>query len=168
MNLQRLNYGWVLLLVPLILLSQPVYSVGEVESDASIAAESISLSVDFGNGTIVQFTNLNGSTVLEVTSALLDVQVQWYGPIAYIRSIEGITGEGQYGWEYWVNGEFASVGVNLYFLEDGDSIEWVYSGPDSQPQTREDPTLLPGAASVAIAGFGFIALVYIQTSRRLG
>jgi hypothetical protein len=145
-------------------MSLPVISYGE-NSDTIIAAEGISLSVDFGNGTIIQFNNLNGSTVLEVTLAALDVQVQWYGPLAYVRSIEGIVSEGQYGWEYWVNGEFASVAVNLHTLEDSDMIEWVYSAPDPQP--LQDPSLLPGVSIVSFAGIGFIVIVYVQTSRRL-
>ncbi|MFW9982744.1 MAG: DUF4430 domain-containing protein [Candidatus Thorarchaeota archaeon] len=153
------------MLVPLILLSQPAISVGELESDAIIAAESISLSVDFGNGTTAFFDNLTGSNVLEVTSIALNVEVQWYGPLAYVRGIEGIIGEGVHGWEYWVNGEFASVAVNLYTLEDHDSVEWIYTSPE--PQNLPDPSLVPGASFVLIAGIGFIALVYVQTSRRL-
>jgi hypothetical protein len=113
----------------------------------------------------LEFNDLNGSTVLDVTSEVVNVQVQWYGPFAYIRGIEGIVGEGQNGWQYWVNGEFASIAVNLYSLEDGDTVDWVYSGPVSQSQ--EDPTLLPGTLFVSIFGLGFIAMVYFQTTRRL-
>jgi hypothetical protein len=147
-------------------------------TDTIIAAEGISVSVDFGNGTIlefdnlsgttvlnVEFDNLSGTTVLNVTSEVLNVQIDWYGPFGYIRGIEGVVGAGQTGWQYWVNGVFASVAVNLYFLNDGDSLEWVYSGPVTQ--TQEDPTLIPGAAVVSISALGFIAIVYIQTSRRL-
>ena len=164
--MRHVKYLWILAIIPLILLSLPVDSRGE-SSDAIIAAEGVSVSVDFGNGTMIQFDDLNGTTVLEVTSAILEVQVQWYGPLAYVRAIEGVVGEGQYGWQYWVNGEFASVAVNLYTLEDSDTIEWVYSGSDSQPQPQQDPTLLTGAALVSVAAIGFIVIVYIQTSRRL-
>jgi hypothetical protein len=134
-------------------------------TDTIIAAEGISVSVDFGNGTILEFDNLSGTTVLNVTSEVLNVQIDWYGPFGYIRGIEGVVGAGQTGWQYWVNGVFASVAVNLYFLNDGDSLEWVYSGPVTQIQ--EDPTLIPGATVVSISALGFIAIVYIQTSRRL-
>ncbi len=166
MNLHDWKYWWLLAIIPLILLNIPVNSHAE-NSEAIIAAEGISLSVDFGNGTIISFNNLNGSTVLDVTSAMVEVQVQWYGPLAYIREIEGIVGEGQHGWKYWVNGEFASIAVNLYTLENGDAIEWVYSGPSAETQSQEDPTLLPGASIVSTAGLGFILIVYIHTSRRL-
>lgn len=165
MNLCRVNNWWVLSLISLLLVIQPVGVLAESEPDTVIAAEGISVSIDFGNGTILEFDNLSGSTVLDVTSEVANVQVQWYGPLAYIRSIEEIVGEGQNGWQYWVNGEFASIAVNLYSLADGDTVDWIYSGPVSQSQ--EDPTLLPGTLFVSISGLGFIALVYIQTTRRL-
>ena len=80
-------------------------------SEVIVAAEEITLTVDFGNGTTLEFSNLNGSNVLDVTSEVLNVQVQWYGPLAYIRGIEGVVGQGEYGWQYWVNGEFASASI---------------------------------------------------------
>jgi hypothetical protein len=135
-------------------------------SDEAIpAAEGITLTVDFGNGTIRDYHNLNGSTVLEVTSSVLDVEVQWYGPLAYIRGIEGLVGEGAEGWEYWVNGEFASIAVNLYSLEDNDILLWKYTSPE--PQSQYDPTFIPGVFFVSLSGVGFIAIVYVQTSRRI-
>jgi hypothetical protein len=73
-------------------------SHAQSNSGAIIAAEGITLSVDFGNGTIIEFNDLNGSNVLDVTSNVLNIQIQWYGPLAYIRGIEGVVGEGQYGW----------------------------------------------------------------------
>ncbi|MHA1614239.1 MAG: DUF4430 domain-containing protein [Candidatus Thorarchaeota archaeon] len=163
--LRRVKYWWVLPLVPLLLLSLPVSSLGESSSDAIIAAEGLSLSVDFGNGTIISFSDLNGSTVFDVTSEVLNIQIQWYGPLVYIRGIEGVVAEGQYGWQYWVNDEFVSIAANLYSLEDGDTVSWIFSSPD--PETQQDPTLIPGVSIVSILGLGFIAVLYIQTSRKL-
>jgi hypothetical protein len=165
MNLQVEKIWWILPLIALFLVMPPVGALDEDTTSSVIAAEGISLSVDFGNGTLLEIDDLNGSTVLDVTSEVLTVELQWYGPLAYIRAIEGIASEGQNGWQYWVNGEFASIAVNLFSLENGDTVEWVYSGPVSQSQN--DPSLLPGALIVSISGLGFIAVVYIQTSRRL-
>ena len=134
-------------------------------SEAVIAAEGITLTIDFGNDTIKDFENLRGSTVLNVTASVLEVEVQWYGALAYIKAIEGLIGEGEYGWEYWVNNEFASLAVNLYSLEDGDTILWKYTSPEPQPQ--QDPTFIPGVIIVSVSGIGFIAIVYVQTSRRI-
>ncbi|MHA2153325.1 MAG: DUF4430 domain-containing protein [Candidatus Thorarchaeota archaeon] len=160
-----MKYRLLLLLIPIFLLVPSTGALRVRSTDTIIAAEGISVSVDFGNGTILEFDNLSGTTVLNVTSEVLNVQIDWYGPFGYIRGIEGVVGAGQTGWQYWVNGVFASVAVNLYFLNDGDSLEWVYSGPVTQIQ--EDPTLIPGATVVSISALGFIAIVYIQTSRRL-
>ncbi|MFW9962636.1 MAG: DUF4430 domain-containing protein [Candidatus Sifarchaeia archaeon] len=128
------------------------------------AAEGITLTVDFGNGTIREYNDLNGSTVLEVTSSVLEIEVQWFGPLAYIKGIEGLIGEGEYGWQYWVNGEFASTAVNLYSLEDGDTVAWVFSSPN--PRIQNDPTFFPGLTIILAAGLGFIAIVYVQTIKR--
>lgn len=165
MELKHVRSWWVLPLIALILVIQPIGVTGESDTGSVIAAEGISVSVDFGNGTTLVFNQLNGSSVLDVTTELLEVHIQWYGPLAYVRGIEGVIGAGENGWQYWVNGEFASIAVNLYLLSDGDTVEWVYSGPVSQ--TQEDPTLIPGALTVSISGIGFLAIVFIQTSRRL-
>lgn len=137
----------------------------QTDSEAIFAAEGITLTVDFGNGTTLEFSNLNGSNVLDVTSEVLSIQIQWYGPLAYIRGIEGVVGQGEYGWQYWVNGEFASTAVNLYSLDDSDTVSWVYSSP--APATQEDPSFIPGIVLVSASGFGFIAIVYVQTTRRI-
>jgi hypothetical protein len=134
-------------------------------SDVILAAEGIRLTIDFGNGTIREYDSLNGSTVLEVTKSVLDVEVQWFGSLAYIRAIEGLVGQGEYGWQFWVNGEFASIAVNQYSLHNDDNISWVYSTPVQQHQ--EDPSLVPGIIIVSASGLGFIAIVYVSTSRRI-
>ncbi|MFW9957257.1 MAG: DUF4430 domain-containing protein [Candidatus Odinarchaeota archaeon] len=163
LKLRKPSIMLVLILVIVMSLSNPSRVQGS--SDFVLAAERITLTIDFGNGTIREYNDLNGSTVLEVTSSVLDVDIQWFGTLAYIRGIEGFVGEGEYGWQFWVNGEFASVAVNLYTLEDNDTIEWVYSTPNPQPV--QDPTLIPGASIILISGIGFLAIVYVQSSRRL-
>ena len=155
----------ILVLVLIIVMSSSNSSRVHGRSEVILAAEGITLTVDFGNGTIREYNDLNGTTVLEVTSSVLDIEVEWFGPYAYIREIGGLVGEGQYGWQYWVNGEFASAAVNQYLLNDNDIVSWVYSTPTQQQQ--EDPSLVPGILLVSAAGFGFIAIVYVQTSRRI-
>ncbi len=159
----RCNLAVVMLLIVTILLSTP--STVSSSSEADTVAESVTLTIDFGNGTYREYYNLNGSTVLEVTSSVLEIDVQWFGPLAYIKGIEGLIGEGEYGWQYWVNGEFASIAVNLYSLENGDIVSWVFSSPT--PRTLSDPTFIPGLTIVLVSGFGFIAIVYVQTQRRI-
>lgn len=164
-TLRLARYGITVAVVMILVMSssesQPVHAASQLVT----AAEGVSLSIDFGNGTIREFYDLNGSTVLEVTSSVLEVDVQWFGSLAYIRGIEGVVGGGELGWQYWVNGQFATVAVNQYVLHDNDTISWVYSMASHQEQ--QDPSLIPGALVVLIAGLGFIAIVYIQTSKRI-
>jgi len=155
----------VLVIFSLVIVSIPTNTQAESAPDVILAADDIALTIDFGNGTNLQYSNLTGSTVLEVTSSIFDIAVEWYGPFAYVRGIEGLVGAGEYGWQYWVNNVFASSAVNLYTLDAGDHLLWRYSAP--VPQSQEDPTLLPGVVVVAASGFGFIAIVYVQTKRRL-
>ncbi len=152
-----------MLLTVAIILSIPL--AVSSSSEAVTAAESVTLTIDFGNGTYREYYNLNGSTVLEVTSSVLEIDVQWFGSLAYIKGIEGRIGEGEYGWQYWVNGEFASIAVNLYSLENRDIVSWVFSSPT--PRTLSDPTFIPGLTIILVSGFGFIAIVYVQTQRRI-
>ena len=140
-------------------------SLALADNENIVAAEGITLTIDFGNGTIISFENLNSSSVLEVTSSVLNVEVQWHGSLAYIQGIEGLVAVGASGWEYWVNGEFASTAVNLYLLEDGDTLLWKYTRPE--PQSQYDPSFIPGMIFVSLSGVGFIAIVYVQTSRRI-
>jgi len=156
-----ISIGIVLLVVTS--LSSIVHA--QSNSGAITSAKGITLTIDFGNGTIRNYQNLNGSTVLDVTSSVLNVEVNWYGPLAYIRGIEGLVGEGAEGWEYWVNGEFASIAVNLYTLQDNDVLLWKYTRPELK--SEYDPTFIPGVVFVLISGIGFIVIVYIQTSRRI-
>jgi hypothetical protein len=162
--LRPARYRVILVLVLITVMGLSKVSPVQANSTTIIAAEGITLTIDFGNGTIREYSNLNGSTVLDVTSSVLDVDVQWFGTLAYVRGIEGLVGEGKNGWQYWVNGQFASVAVNQYVLHNNDTILWKYSAP---PQLQQvDPSLVPGILFVLVAGLGFIAIVYIQTSRR--
>ena len=163
--MNRRGYVLNLVLALILVTSSLNTSLAQADTEHIEAAEGITLTIDFGNGTITIFDNLNGSSVLNVTSSVLDVDVQWHGSLAYIRGIEGLVGQGAEGWQYWVNGEFASIAVNLHLLEDGDSLLWKYTSPE--PQSQYDPTFIPGVIIVSLSGFGFIAIVYVQTLRRM-
>ena len=162
---RRQGYSLALAFIVVLTMSLAATVDAQAGNENIVAAQEITLSIDFGNGTTREYDSLNGSTVLDVTSSVLDVEVQWYGSFAYIRGIEGLVGVGDTGWEYWVNGEFASIAVNLYVLHDGDSILWKFTSP--QPQTQYDPTFIPGLIIVSLSGMGFLGIVYIQTSRRI-
>ncbi|MHA1949461.1 MAG: hypothetical protein ACW987_06280, partial [Candidatus Thorarchaeota archaeon] len=59
-----MKYRLLLLLIPIFLLVPSTGALRVRSTDTIIAAEGISVSVDFGNGTILEFDNLSGTTVL--------------------------------------------------------------------------------------------------------
>lgn len=50
-------------------------------------------------------------------------------PMPFVTSIEGVENEGAGGrnWQYWINGEYATVGIGEYEPEAGDEIEWRFA-----------------------------------------
>lgn len=133
---------------------------------ASPAATGITLIVDFGNGTVVNRTGLSGANVLEVTQGEFEVEVDWYGPLAFVTAIDGLSSSGTNQWQYWVNGQYASSACNYYQLDEMDSIVWNRTGSAyTGTSTGGGETLI---AISLVAGFGLavLALLYIVVRRR--
>lgn len=127
----------------------------------SPAATGISLTIDFGNGTLQEFTNLNGTNAYEVTSSVTAVGVEWYGDLVYVTSISGVAENATANlyWQYWVNGKLGGSAANKYILSDGDSIEWKL--PSQIPQSSTTPTSFQIDTSLVIGG-SVLSLVAIS------
>jgi hypothetical protein len=138
----------------------------QVENQYRPAATGISLTVDFGNGTIVNFTGLSAPNVYNLTIMIFDVDASWAGNLVYINAIDGVYRDQVHGWQYWVNGNYATVAANLYILQDGDSVLWNLTTSQYQSVTEPDYTSLVGGAILGIAGVIFLALLYRRTKRR--
>ncbi len=88
------------------------------------------------NRTIWEFRNVTFKAgtpwdQLETASDLIDFSwdASYYPSFKsyLITSIAGVkNGQSNTYWLYWVNGEFAPVGVNLYNLENKDVVEWKF------------------------------------------
>ncbi len=46
----------------------------------------------------------------------------------FLESIDGVGGDEDKWWQYWVNGEYGQIGISAYFVSSGDSIEFKYEG----------------------------------------
>ncbi|MEM4735272.1 MAG: DUF4430 domain-containing protein [Candidatus Thorarchaeota archaeon] len=94
------------------------------------AGENITLSIDFGNGTLIEYTGLSGPDVLNVTMSVANVSVRWYGDLVFVESINGIANDPAAGkwWQYWVNGQYGPIASNKYVLSDSDSVSWKRTG----------------------------------------
>ncbi|MDP6154787.1 MAG: PQQ-binding-like beta-propeller repeat protein [Candidatus Thermoplasmatota archaeon] len=87
------------------------------------------------NSSVWTFTNISSDkgTVLDclvnaMDVAGTDVETSEYIYGTFIRSIAGVeNGRNDRNWLYWVNGEFANMASDVYYLEDGDEVLWKYT-----------------------------------------
>ena len=89
--------------------------------------------IDFGNGEILPFeiTTKNSTAygfLLEAAnSANLAVKTTYYGEYdsIFVDSIGSyVGGDNNRYWQYYVNGEYATVGPDKMIIKNGDVIEW--------------------------------------------
>ncbi|UCE09812.1 MAG: DUF4430 domain-containing protein [Candidatus Thorarchaeota archaeon] len=156
-----------------ICLTLPAPGTAVLEGTNHLSADGISLTIDFGNETSMSFLDLNATDVLELIQSVTAVDVLWYGDLAYVTGIEGISNSASEGkwWQYWVNDELASVAANKFLLQDGDSVLWSRqdsavggnASPDVTMQT--DTSLVAGSAIVAVVGLLFLGILYVKGSR---
>ncbi len=98
---------------------------------------SVSLKIDSGEGSVKTF---NGIELKEEKTAFallkkaaqennLELSFKEYpGTGIFIESIDNIGGDATNNkwWQYWVNGEYATIGAGDFQLKNGDSVEWKY------------------------------------------
>ena len=94
----------------------------------------VSVTIDYGNGTIIgdEAVYLSpNATVLDALKAVARVNATYWTEYHsfLVDAINGVTnnanGNGRW-WVYSVNGEHALVSADQYRLEDGDQVEWKY------------------------------------------
>ena len=130
------------------------------------AATGIDLTIDFGNGTVTSHSGLIATDVYNLTISLFEVDTTWAGDRAYINAIDGVHRDENHGWQYWVNGNYASIASNLFVLDDRDSVVWNFTTSAFQEPTEPDLTLIVGSILLAIGGLAFLALLFRRTTRR--
>ena len=117
-------------------------ATGRAPAAVAPASSSITLVIDFGDGTQRRFTDLPfspGMTVLDAMSAAaaharpLAFESKGSGPGAIITSIEGIRDEGARSapgtaraWQYWINAAYGETSVGAGALHPGDRVSWAY------------------------------------------
>jgi hypothetical protein len=136
---------------------------------ADSAASGITLIVDFGNGTVVNTTDLVGTDVLKVTESQYTVEIDWYGSLAFVTSIAGLQNSGSKVWQYWVNGLYASVACNVFEVSDSDTIVWNYTSSEFTGQSGGQPSGDILLAVALVGGFGVaVLLVLYWVAKRRG
>ena len=148
----------------------PVYThVRQFDAQMMPGSMDLSLTIDFGNGTVLNYTGYTGYSapnVYNYTVINFDVDARWAGNRVYIDAIDGVYQNETHGWQYWVNGNYATVAANLYTLKDGDFVLWNLTTSGFQSQTEPDSTALIGGVLITVGGLAFLALLYRRSIRR--
>ncbi len=160
--MKLLRWEAVMVFLVVMTLVQPSLTL-ESQSDLFItSATDLTLIIDFGNGTVLTFYNVEGNNVLEVTNATVKVQSDWYGNSVFVTSIEGVSSDAESGlwWQYWVNNELAPVAANNFLVQDGDVISWKRLPPEMTTEPQNDPSLLWGIVVLSLLGVAFLGILF--------
>ena len=143
-------------------LVQPSMTLDSQSNPFIASATDLTLIIDFGNGTVLTFDNVEGNNVLEVTNATVKVQSDWYGNSVFVTSIEGVSSDAESGlwWQYWVNDELAPVAANNFLVQDGDVISWKRLAPEMTAEPQDDPSLLWGIIILSLLGVTFLGILF--------
>ncbi|MHA1754476.1 MAG: DUF4430 domain-containing protein [Candidatus Odinarchaeia archaeon] len=91
----------------------------------------INIGINYGNGTISWYNNTLAPKNTTALSATILVAIVNYTihPVygAYVTGINGVEGDSNHYWAFYINGEYASVGASSYIVLNGDTITWVYT-----------------------------------------
>jgi hypothetical protein len=168
----RLPLLLILLTVTLVMVPSQAMAEG-VSAREILAAEGITLKIDFGNETVLTFTDLNGTTALDVTESVVSVEKEWYGDLVYVTSVAGVPNNAVNGlyWQYWVNNELAPVAANKYNLKENDVVSWRRLSREETTSTSTIPqdlevSLLVWTSLLSILGVSYLGLLYIMKMRR--
>ena len=146
------------------------YGTG-MNSSFSPAADEISITIDFGNQTTKNLSNLTGTNVLEITQMVADVEFYYdaWG-FAFVTEIDGLANNQQKDnyWQYWVNGEYASTAANTYLVQSGDTIVWRYLAAQVNPPKSyvDDPSTIIGLIGVSCFVVMFLGLLYRRSTKK--
>ena len=109
-------------------------SNSEGTQNAITPAYNLTLYIDYGNGTVEKYFNLNltnvpNVTVLDLLIKVAAVNYSWYGDAVFVDAINGVfnnENNSNRWWQYWVNGKLPMVAANQYYLKNNSLVEWRY------------------------------------------
>ncbi len=159
--------GSVIILLIVILSLSATSTMANVSSTSQV--DSVSVVIEYRNGTVQDFDNAIGETVYNATESVVEIKARWFGNLAYVYSINGVeedTNEGYY-WQYWVDGNYATLAANLFMLDGNETIEWKLTSSIITPTTTNlDETLFLGILGVSVLGIVILSVLYWLGHRR--
>lgn len=109
-----------------------------LESETEIEKGTVNLLIDLNEKGVKSFEEVQiekGDSLEEVLltldeEGLISIEGEDFGgELGYfVEAIDGVGGDdsGRW-WQYWVNGEYAEVGVSAYVVQAGDSVVFLYT-----------------------------------------
>lgn len=92
-----------------------------------VLQESAAGSTDLYEKTVILVATESGQTALELLESRATIETQEYGDAgAFVTSINGLAGDNQNYWAFYLNGEYSQTGASQTILEPGDEIKFVY------------------------------------------
>ena len=131
----------VLAVVLVSILAVYALRISEDETNASSGDIDVTahLEMTLANGSVVRFDNLTlgagNTSALDLLNAAANagnftIKTTYYGQYdsMLVDAIAGLE-NGQDGcyWQYWINGEYATMGADRQMLHEGDVIEWRFT-----------------------------------------
>jgi len=115
-----------------------IVSLGEVLTGEKKKEEkedliNVTLIIDYGGDRqqMIETKIKRGATVLDLLRQEAQVDYTIYPFGVFVTSINGLANDNTRGyyWLYWVNGVYANVSADAFFLQEGDVVEWRYRKP---------------------------------------
>jgi hypothetical protein len=169
MKMQTLPVFVSLLLILLADCTSPAIVAVTHANEHALASSGVSVSIDFGNGTNVTYSGIQAPTVLNATQAIAQLELNWYGDLAFVVSIDGVSNDAVQGlwWQYWVDQQLGPVAANKYLLKSNESIQW-RRGPSqfsTNPGSQFNYSIVFGAAALGVFALAFLGVLYRRRSR---
>jgi hypothetical protein len=101
-----------------------------VPQTEQVARQGVSITINPGSDSqVLSVQNLiteDGSTALDITRLISNVETSGEGEMAFVTSIDGRVADQAKNefWELIINGAPSQVGAGSYTVQEGDTIEW--------------------------------------------
>ncbi len=121
-----------------------VSEIGQIRATKSEQEITVNIGFKYKNGTIVWHNNtevMKGSTLLDVTEAVADVNYTTYPSGSFVNSINGIRNKKPYYWMWWYwTGRsgwiLGPVAADKYVVSKGETLLWYYENTSSYPPSK--------------------------------
>lgn len=104
----------------------------------------VNIGIKYKNGSVEWYNATrvpSGSTLLNVTTKIADVNYTVWGIGAFVNSINGVKNEKPYYWMWWrwdpsMGWTLGPVAADKYVMSDGEIVMWYYEDTSSYPPEK--------------------------------